>query len=249
MDERILKLIDDESEWLEFFESKVTYHDNIRNAYGIYSLTKNRMEANGHYEYKEMPWTENGVTQMKRVRDYYVPNNPDKINIHITDHYGLLTPEKDDNNSLYEAVGKYSSRYSLEFRDLWKMCVVGVAQQAPTSEQQQYTMIGGTILDKVKPTPDGLGTNKSIAQNVNLMLTLFHPARYNQKEYGHVDLKRMNDSYRELFININRDGINNVGLDLYFNGACNYFEELPLTREKMEPFYKRLELNKNIRNG
>ena len=132
-------------------------------------------------------------------------------------------------------------------RDLFKMQVVGVAQQAPTSEQQQYTMIGGTILDKVKPSPDGLGDNKSISQDCNLMLSLFHPARYNQKEYGIVDLKRMKDSHRELFININRDGINNAGLDLYFNGACNYFEELPQSKFEMETIYKRLE-NKTERN-
>ena len=59
----------------------------------------------------------------------------------------------------------------------------------------------------------------------------------------------MGDGYRELFIHANRDGVSNVGLDLYFNGACNFFEELPTTREGMDKFYRKLELYKSRRHG
>lgn len=243
LEDEIEALIEAESEWLEFFNSKVTYFDNIRHPFGIHSVVKERMEANGHYVYKDVSWNPNPV------RDYYVPNNPDKITIVITDHLKLLKPEKDDAGSTYKAIGRFSSEYSLEMRDLWKCQVVNIIQQTPTSEQQQYTMIGGTILDKVKPSPDGIGENKSVSQDCNIFITLFNPAKFNQKEYGIVNLKQMGDGYRELFIHANRDGDNNLGLDLYFNGACNYFEELPLTKEGMDKFYRKLELYRSRRHG
>jgi len=236
LEDEIEQLIDAEKEWLDFFESKVKFINNVRNPYGIHLAVKNKCETDGKYTYKKVDWTENGKTTTKVVRDSYVPNDPDKIQIVIIDHASLVSPEKGD--SLYEAIGKLSSNYILEMRDLWKCQICLIQQQTPTSESQQYTVIGGTILDKVRPTPDNLGYNKSTAQDCTLMLSLFHPARYRQKKYNGIDLEEMDDSHRELAIPLNREGINNAFIDLYFNGAINYFEEID--RNNLDSTYKKV---------
>jgi hypothetical protein len=241
LEDKIEQLIEEEKKWFEFFQSKVTFIDDIRNPYGIHLAIKNKCETDGDYTYSKIDWKENGIITTKTKRDKYIPHNPDKIQIIIIDHASLLLPEKGDN--LYEAVGKLSSRYLLEARDLWKCQICLVQQQTPTSETQQYTMIGGTILDKVKPSANNLGYNKSTAQDANLMLSIFHPARYNQKHYNGIDLTKMNDTYRELTINFNRDGISNVSTNIYFNGAVNYFEEI----SDKEKIYNKIEKFKNKR--
>lgn len=237
LEDDIEKLLLAEKEWFDFFEKKVTFYDTVRNPYGIYTTIREKCEREGSYSYKEMEWIENGTSVVKRVRDKYIPNNPDKINIVLTDHVGLLLPERGE--TLYEAIGKFSSRYCLEMRDLWKCSVVNVQQQAPTSEQQQYSMIGGTIIDKVRPSADGLGDNKGTSRDCNLMISLFHPKRYRVKNYNGIDLMRMGDHHREFFINLNRDGINNSSVDLFFQGASNYFEEIPKTN--LENYYSKIE--------
>lgn len=236
LEDEIEELIDAEQEWLDFFESRVTFEDSVRNPYGIHLAVKNKCESEGKYEYTSVEWHEGGKTTTKVKRDKYVPDDPNKIQIVIVDHASLISPER--GGTLYEAIGKLSSEYILEMRDLWKCQICLVQQQTPTSESQQYTMIGGTILDKVRPTPDNLGYNKSTAQDCNLMLSLFHPQRYRQKKYNGIDLEQMDDSHRELAIPLNRDGINNAYIDLYFNGAVNYFEEVD--RDNLDKVYDKV---------
>jgi hypothetical protein len=59
------------------------------------------------------------------------------------------------------------------------------------------------------------------------MISLFHPAAYNLEEYEGIDLRRMGVWHRELYVNLNRDGMANAQVQLYFNGAVNEFMELP----------------------
>lgn len=226
LDEKILKYIEQEKEWFDFFESKVTFIDDIRNSYGIFKIASEHMEAQGEIKYTERTFFNDGKEIVVPVRDRIVYNNPDKIFIILTDHVSLLMPEKEDGGSLYKAIGRFSSEYCLKLRDFYKACVVNVQQQSPTSESKEFHK-GKTVIERSKPSSDGLGDNKSSARDANLVLFLFDPARYGAKDYNGRDLELFDDSFRELTIGINRDGIANASIDLYFNGTSNYFEEIP----------------------
>jgi hypothetical protein len=71
------------------------------------------------------------------------------------------------------------------------------------------------------------------------MIGLFAPARYKIKSHNSYDITKLNDNYRELSIILNRKGISNATVDLYFNGACNFFRELedPLEFSKNPALY------------
>ena len=60
-----------------------------------------------------------------------------------------------------------------------------------------------------------------------IILGLFAPARYELEEYAGYKINILGDSFRSLIILKNRIGKTNLELPLYFNGAVNYFEELP----------------------
>ena len=239
LEDEIIQTIEAERDWFEFFESKVTFYDHVRNPYGIYLTVKNRFEEDGIYKYKLKDFVNNSTGQVtqEQVVDRYIPNNPDKFRIVITDHISLLQPEKIDNGSIYNAIGRFSSRYCLEMRDKWGATICNVQQQAATSEEEHWTSFGKSTIEKVKPSAAALGDNKSTARDADLMLSLFHPARYNQKIYQGIDLTEMNDSHRELFINLNRHGINNAKIQLVFNGASNHFEEIE-KNEILSVYYK-----------
>ena len=66
----------------------------------------------------------------------------------------------------------------------------------------------------------------------DLVLGLFAPARYRIPMYRGYDILKLKDRYRSLiFLKDRHYGLANTYVHLYFNGASNYFEELPLAEE------------------
>lgn len=237
--DHIEELIKKEQAWFEFLESKLDLQDEIRNATAIFKYMETYFEANGHWTYKTINFNVDGVVTARTVRDKYITNNPNLIVQGIVDHISLLPAE----GSLDErkTIGRFTSEYCLKIRDKYKGAMVLVQQQALSGEQQQYTNSGKSIVEKLKPDSATLATNKETSRDVNLMLGLFHPGRYGFESYKDYDLTRLKDNHRELLILLNRDGISNAAIDLYFNGAASFFKELPRPDDMGEADYVSVE--------
>jgi hypothetical protein len=251
MDDEIEQLIQEEkfTHWFDTLESVVTYHDDVRNPYGIFKVIKSYAEHpdNGRYTYKSIPWqNDDGTFIQKTVRDKYIPVRPNEYVLIIVDHIGLLQPKAGDN--LHQAISEFSSGYCLEMRDRWGYSPVIVQQQTADSSKAQFTVRGDTIIDKIKPDQEGLADNKYTARDVDLMISLFYPKRYNINFYEGIDLTKIGEQHREFAINLNRNGISNASLQLFFVGSNSYFEELP--KEINDFDYERYNqlLTKNKRN-
>ena len=226
LDDNIENLLDKYHNYFEEFEDTVTIVDNIRNPFGIYSYMKTYADSHGHYAKKKIKWeNEDGTYTDKIVNDYYIPDDPNEFVIVITDHISLLLPEK--GYTQHTAMSKYSSDYCLHMRDVWKYCVVNIQEQSAEQEKQQFTNSGGSVISKLRPSADGLGDNKLTGRDCNLILGLFAPSRYEIPTFNGYDISRLKDNYRELMVILNRDGEGTQSTDLLFNGAVNYFEELP----------------------
>lgn len=234
VDDKLYALISSYDKFFEEFESRVTFIDHIRNPFGIFKYMEDYALSVGEWKYKEMEWEENGKKILKPVRDYYVPKNKEELIIIIVDHISLLLPEKQQ--TLHEAISKFSSDYCLYLRDKYKYNITVVQQQAAYQEQKQYTALSGhNIIEKLKPTADGLAENKLTSRDCNLLLGLFTPYRYTKNPiYEGYDLSILKDNYRELSIILNRDGRSNSVVDLYFDGASNFFQELPNPNNTIE---------------
>jgi len=238
LDEEIEKLLDEYDEYFKELEKTVVIIDNIRNPYGIFKYMENYAEANGKWTYKIIKWTrDDGTVVDKEVKDTYYPNNPDEYIEVITDHISLLTPEK--GQSIHEAMSKFSSDYCLYMRDKLQYTIINIQQQAAAQEKQQYTNNGESILEKLKPSADGLGDNKLVTRDVDVMIGLFAPARYKIKTHEGYNIERLGDHYRELLVLVNRNGSGFCSDHLLFHGAVNYFQELPAKPD--EAFYRRVE--------
>jgi len=225
LEDRVEQLIDSYKDYFTRVESIVTIIDNIRNPHGIYKEVRKYARENGKFFLKD-------GTEVDPVAnpfyDYYEPNDPHEQVIVITDSLSLLQPEKIDGKQqeLWDAMFKFSSDYSLKMRDNFKYTVVNIQQQAGDQEKQQFTFKGSTIIDKLRPSADGLGDCKLTGRDCDLMIGLFAPARYKVKEYQGFNIEKLKDNYRELCIIFNRRGGGNINLDLFFQGECNYFREL-----------------------
>jgi hypothetical protein len=63
--------------------------------------------------------------------------------------------------------------------------------------------------------------------DATLMLGIFSPYKYKVESYEGWDMTRIRDYHREISILLNRSGKSNATIQMYFNGACSYFKELP----------------------
>lgn len=229
------KLMDTIKEYRDYFtkvESIVTFIDNIRNPFGIYKEVREYARKNGKF-YKNNGTEVNMTTDT--FYDYYLPNDPDEYVIVITDHISLLQPEtiEGKRQETWDAMLKFSSDYCLKMRDNFKYTVVNIQQQAGDQEKQQFTFKGDTVVDKLRPSADGLADCKLTGRDCDVMIGLFAPNRYKIPVYEGYDINSLKDKYRELIIIFNRSGGGSINLDLYFEGACNYFRELSKTEYRV----------------
>lgn len=224
LNEKILSIILSQSfqNWLKELENVVTFIDDVRSTDGIYNYVIKFASKIGKLTYK--------IENDTELIDRYIQDDPDMFVIIIVDHLSLLSNNK---MSLFEAIYNHSAYNCLEFRDRYGFTVVNVQQQSADSARQQFDNRGNTIIEKIRPSPDGLADCKLTSRDCDLMLSLFNPASYHLSKYENINLERIGRWHRELYVNLNREGLSNASVQLLFNGAVNSFKEIPrvLTEE------------------
>ena len=207
--------------YFEELEDYLVISDAQQNPTGIYKQMYKYALDNGEIIYKDViikdPETE--VESVKKIYDYYIPNNPDEYVIIMTDHLAELTTES--GKDIKGTMEKHSD-YMRILRNMFGYIPVDVQQQAASQESLDKFKAG-----KLEPSIEGLGETKLTARKANVILGLFSPAIHEIEKYRNYDITKLNDNYRNLSIIRQRNGISGVNVGLYFNGACNYFKELP----------------------
>ena len=73
----------------------------------------------------------------------------------------------------------------------------------------------------------GLSDSKYTAKDASIMLGITNPFAFEVPEYLGYDIAKLRGNARFLEVVLNRDGQSNDIAPLYFDGATNYFTELP----------------------
>lgn len=238
LSEELLLKIKECKEYFEDLSKCLEVIDYISNPFGIFKYTRNYARANGkfYFEGKEVDVNVPGT-----MFDEYKPNNPMEYVIVVTDNVNILQPEATlDTNTLYGAIGKFSAEYCRKnISKHYGYIPVIVQQQEAAKEKLQFTMKGDSIEQKLEPSLDSLGDNKSTQRDALVVLALFAPNRYNIENHLGYDIKILQDNYRMLILLKNRIGLPNLKCPLYFNGATNTFKQLPpKDSEEMKKMYE-----------
>lgn len=255
LEDDIETLLDSYDGEMERFESMVEIIDNIKNPFGIYKYVRDYAYAHGEHYDKDgkIVLKEHLLSSEPAIRDAanlriaeYRPYNPQEYVVIIVDHLSLLHTEK--GQDLWTTIFNFSSKYCLAMRDRWRYIPVAIQQQAADQEKQQFTFKGDSIIAKLRPSPDGLADCKLTQRDVNVMFGLFAPHRYKIENYEGYDISRLGDNYREFNVMLNRNGSGFINIDLYFNGAANFFKELIPSEKIEEKHYKAIEgINKSAK--
>jgi len=239
---------DEYKRYYQFFEDNVQIISHIRNPTGIMKFMKDYAKANGKWHKKIIDIVNNqtGEITQHEVNDWYEPNDPDEYVEVILDHISLLSPEAENGKhlSLHETISKFSSKYALELRDDFKYIPIVVQQQALSGESTENVKLG-----KLKPSVADLGDNKLTSRDCNAMFGIFSPFRHDLHEYMGYSIDKFRDNIRFMEIMISRDGGNGSTCPLYFDGAVNFFKELPLPHDQagIQKIYNLLESIRGVK--
>lgn len=235
IDAETLAKIAEAEEYVNKFLEHVEIIDNIRNPTGIYKHVRDYAHTIGRYYDKDgVQLTEEEHEQLRtgqgeayKKTSFYRKNDEKHYVIVLVDHVSLLEPE--DGLSQWQTIGKYSSKYCLYFRDKFGFIPVSIQQQASDKERQEWTKTGQSIEEKLEPSLDGLGDNKTTQRDANVIIGVFAPNRYGIMNHNGYAQDMFGDKYRSMSILKDRDGTANISVPLFFNGAVDFFKELPRT--------------------
>jgi replicative DNA helicase len=240
VEDSILSQVEGYSDYFKEFDKTVTFIDNIKNPYGIYKFMEDYAEQNGDTHYKEKVFenTKTGEKKVNRIFDYYEAYDPDEYVLIIIDHISLISKEKEHRN-LHESITKLSSDYLVKLRNRYNFSPVVIQQQSAAQEG-----IENMKANRLKPSLDGLADNKLTQRDADVILGLFSPYRHSIKQYpekGGYNIMKFKDQIRFMEILASREGGGNSLCPLYFDGAVNYFMELPSPDEtkKIEQVYRK----------
>lgn len=237
MDKETLEQISEAEDYVNAFLETVRIIDNVRSPTAIFEYMRNHAAEIGiFYDRFGRPLSDEDQKLIKKgdpktlskIGGYRKKHSKHYV-IVITDHVSLLSPETVGGKTLtqWQTISKFSNEYCISLRDKYGFTVVNVQQQASAKEQVEYNYKGQTIQEKLEPSLDGLGDNKTTQRDANIILGLFSPFRYGIEEHGGYDILFWRNYYRSLSILKDRDGSSDGVVPMYFNGAVDEFKELP----------------------
>ena len=250
-----LNKIEEAEEYINDFFSSIQIIDNIRNPTGMFKYCRDfALKIGTYYDKNDKPLTSEEVENIRKgigedykKISYYKTHHPNHYVIIVTDHLSLMNPES--GNSIKQAIDMYSSYYCINLRNKFGFTIVNVQQQASDQEKVEVNYQGKTIEEKLEPSLYALGESKITQRDCNIALGLFAPNRYGIQDHDGYNIARLNDKYRSLKILKNRDGLSgyNMRVPLFFNGASDYFKELPLPNDfsNLQKVYAYVESLKN----
>jgi hypothetical protein len=114
----------------------------------------------------------------------------------------------------------------VQLRNNFGFIPVLIQQQAAAMEELD-TYKGQTLESKLIPSLYGLGETKLTGRDADIALGIFSPARYELDVFRNYKISLLQDNFRSLHVLKYRSGSPNGVVGLHFNGATNFFEELP----------------------
>lgn len=230
LSQKTLDIIKKYEVYFEKIEEIVEFIDSTRHATGVYNLVRDYALANGKIHTRTISIKDKltSVDKLIEVEDYYEPNNPEEYVIVILDHAGILSTERNNGIQLsqHESMSLLSE-YFLKLRNRFNYIPVLVQQQAMAGQSLEHRK-----MNALKPSIANLGDNKTIAREFNTVIGIFSPFQNELPDYYGYDIKQLKDNCRFIEIIISRDGGAGTICPLYFDGAVNYFKELPLPNNK-----------------
>ena len=213
-------------EYIEGFLKCVEYIEDVGHPFGIFKRLLDHSEIHGVQHKKTVDYGKGPV----QIDDVYVANDPEEIVLTVVDHVSLLHSK---GKSIQECITELSG-YLIKLRNKYGYSSLIVQQQALAQ-----TSLEGIKFNQGEPTIANLGDSKLTSRAVDISFGLYSPFINKIPDYEGRDIKFYKDNIRFLTVLQSRHGGTGTKAALYFNGAINFFQELPKAGTPEEEKLKR----------
>lgn len=223
--------------------------DNVYNATGLYKWCRSISNKYGTHRTKEKIFTkEDKSTYTETVYSHYELNDPNTQFLLIVDNLNNIQQESREGKLLtqLESINLWSRSYCrLQIAKHWGWSILNIIQQSAESEKPQYNLRGNLVVDKCKPSLDGLGNSRECQRDHFIIIGIFAPDRFAIQNYPEhpegsgYNIEVLRDNFRSLIILKSNLSKTNIEIPFYFNGAASILRELP-PPEKMLPIYEKI---------
>lgn len=219
--DNVVTEIEKHAEYIKGFLKVVDYIEDIYHPFGMYKHLLEYAEIHGEQKRKVVMY---GDTP-KEVDDIYIPADAEEIVLVIVDHISLISHK---GKSLQDGITELSG-YLINLRNKYGYSSVIVQQQALAQSS-----IEGIKFNQGEPTIANLGDSKLTSRAIDISFGLYSPFINKIPEYEGFDTRFYMDNIRFLSVLLSRHGGLGTKVPLYFNGAVNFFNELPKVQSPEE---------------
>ena len=247
-DPHVFELLETEryQKYIKAYENMVLFDDTVKNPTGINKICRDYALKHGHYNYITVQEPNEITGEMEDVQKIdplnpYTQDDPEEYRFIILDNATNLSEEKGCKDKR-EAIEKMS-KYGITLKRQLNYIFVFIQHQAQSQEG-----VENIKLNRMRPTADGIGDNKTTSRDLNCLMGLFNPYKFLEqlkqngyKDYNGYNIARLGDYGRFFEIIDDRDyGAGGHWVGLFFDGAVSTFQELPLPsdKENLEKYYK-----------
>lgn len=218
--EEILTFIHKYDSWFAYFDSKVEVIDNKKKPSEVYAHTKSWIDGQGYED------------QVTGEFKYY---NPNLFVVVCTDSQNNLQTEMDKNTAmgmdLRRTMEKHCVTNMVTLRNNYHCVIIDIHDQAVDKEKVDYDYTQRPLEEKLEPTIDGLGDNKTNNRVYDFILGLHNPAKYNFTAHKEYNVAKLADNYRCMHLLSGMFSSGNKHIGLWFDGETGDFSELPKSDE------------------
>ena len=242
LDRKLIPIINEAEKDVNLILEDCEIIDSVYNPTGVYKWCRSISNNHGEHLYENKIFkNDDGTEYTQKVYTGYKQND-DTHFILIFDNLNNLAEEKHEGKMLskLETINLWSRDYCrLQITKHWKWTVLNVIQQAADSEKQQFDFKGNTIIEKIKPSLDGLGNSKECQRDHFVIFGWFAPARFGIESYpidNGYDIEVMGDNFRSMIVLKSNLSQSNVEIPFYFDGAVSRLKELPPPSEMSDVY-------------
>jgi len=217
LDEELISLIDSYKEFFEQMEEHIIIIDGAAHPTKIMDYAEKFAEKRGYFE------------QIDKFNRKYVQNDPNEIFIHVTDHVGKITTQK-DLNSDKQILDKHS-QYMGALRDRYGYCIIDISQLNREIENTYRAV--NTELDI---QPKDFKGSADLYENADVVIGLMNPYKLNVFNYGDYQIEKFiskgkYNRFRGLKVIKNSYGVDDFSIGYQFLGENGAMIELPNAKE------------------
>lgn len=189
----------------------------------IIHIVEKKVSAKGAYADILKFLEKNGTFTDKENHTGYVPNDPEKTLLTVTDHLGLLRVSAGNNKK--GEIDDYSSM-QVSIRNRTGMSFVNLMQVNRASSDMNRKKLGYN-----EPILEDIKESGNPSEDSDVVLGLYSPIKDHLANYRDYDIKKLDDHCKSIICLKNRYGESDKADVCYFDGATGIFKELPKPEE------------------